>query len=215
MKLIQFKRDIKSGSIRHRLDLINIIINACELINSHQFNVLKSIEDLKEDYPFILIESTSRIYLFENNKFFSFSFPFQINIEKSQVSFLSAPITFELLSIISSVLEKFDERQSMVDLTEKIFDNEEYKVLLEDEQKTVEKLIVCLLSYEIGYVRYDYDQENYEKYKSLGKPNLHPLNHLDVNYTSNATYKLGIKNTLGIKAFLDCLDSTTDCWFFK
>ncbi len=213
MKLIQFKRYIKSSSIRHRLDLINIIISACEMINSNQFIALKSIDELKDDYPFILIESTSRLYLFEKNKFFSVSFPFQINTEKSQVSFLSIPITLGILSIITSVLNDFDERQSIVELTENILDNEEYKALLKDEQQTVEELIVCLLSYETGYVRYDYDPENYNKYKSLGKPDLHPLNHLDINYTSNATYKLGIKSSIDIKRFLDCLDLNTNCWF--
>ena len=141
--------------------------------------------------------------------------PFQINIDKKQISFLSVPLTLGLLSIVSSILNDFDERQSVVEITEKILDNEEYNALLKDEQQTVEELIVCLLSYETGYVRYDYDLENYEKYKSLGKPDLHPLNHLDINYTSNATYKIGIKNAIDIKVFLDCLDPNTDCWFFK
>lgn len=215
MKIIQFKRDIKSNSIRHKVDFIHIIISACEMINLNQFISLDNIDELEEDYPFILIENTSRMYLFENNKFFSISFPFQINIDKKQVSFLSVPLTLGLLSIVSSILNDFDERQSVVEITEKILDNEEYNALLKDEQQTVEELIVCLLSYETGYVRYDYDLENYEKYKSFGKPGLHPLNHLDINYTSNATYKIGIKNTIDIKAFLDCLDPNTDCWFFK
>lgn len=215
MKIVQFKRNIKSGSIRRKVDLIHIIINACEMINLNQFMSLENIDKLEGDYPFIIVDDTSRMFLFENNKFFSISFPFQINVDKKQVRFLSMPLTLGLLSIVSSILNDFDERQSMIELTEKILDNEEYNALLKDEQQTVEELIVCLLSYETGYVRYDYDLENYEKYKSLGKPDLHPLNHLDINYTSNATYKIGIKNAIDINVFLDCLDPNTDCWFFK
>ena len=66
MKIIQFKRDIKSNSIRHKVDLIHIIISACEMINLNQFISLDNIDELEEDYPFILIENTSRMYLFEN-----------------------------------------------------------------------------------------------------------------------------------------------------
>lgn len=119
MKIIQFKRDIKSNSIRHKVDLIHIIISACEMINLNQFISLDNIDELEEDYPFILIENTSRMYLFENNKFFSISFPFQINIDKKQISFLSVPLTLGLLSIVSSILNDFDERQSVVEITEK------------------------------------------------------------------------------------------------
>lgn len=215
MKIIQFKRAIKSSIIRCKADLINIVINACELINQKQFTSLNSIDDLEKNYPFILIDKTSRIFLFEESKIFSISFPLQINLDKNHVIFLGVPLTSGLLSIASSVLKDFDERKSVVELIEKIFENEEYNELLNADQQIIGELIGLFISYEAGYIRYDYDLENYEKYKLLGKPNLHPLNHLDINYSSYATYKLGIKNKLDIKTFLDCLNPNTDCWFFK
>ncbi len=216
MKLIQFKRNVKCGSIRHRSDIISIIINVCEMIVSNQFSNQIYIDDLgKKQYPFILIDSMSRLFMFEDNKFFSIAFPFQINVEKNKVSFLSIPITLGNLSIIASVFSTFDERKSIVELIESIFDNEEYNALLKDEQQTIEELIEFLLSYEVGYIRYDYDPDNYEKYSALGMSNVHPLNHLDINYTSNATYKLGLNNSINIREFLDCLNPATDCWFVK
>lgn len=215
MKIIQFKRAIKSSIIRRKADLINIVINACELINQKQFTSLNSIDDLEKNYPFILIDKTSRIFLYEESKIFSISFPLQINLDKNHVIFLGVPLTSGLLSIASSVLKDFDERKSVVELIEKIFENEEYNELLNADQQIIGELIGLFISYEAGYIRYDCDLENYEKYKLLGKPNLHPLNHLDINYSSYATYKLGIKNELDIKTFLDCLNPNTDCWFFK
>ena len=214
MKLIQFNRNIKSRSIRHRIDIINIIINACEMIILNQFSDHIDINDLEHNqYPFLLINNMSRLFIFEDNKFFSIAFPFQINIEKHQVTFLSIPIALGTLSIINSVLNDFDERNSIVKLTDSIFDNEEYNGLLKEEQQTIEELIEYLLSYEAGYVRYDYDPTNFKKYSEKGNPKVHPLNHLDINYTSNATYKIGLKTSINIKDFLDCLDSTTDSWF--
>lgn len=216
MKLMQFKRNIKNGSIRHRIDILNIIINACEMIISNQFLNLIDEKDLdQKSYPFILIDNMSRLFIMEDNKFFSIAFPFQINAEKNQVSFLSTPISLGTLSIITSVLSDFDEKKSIVELTDIILDNDEYKVLLKEDQQIIEELIEYLLSYEVGYVRYDYDPDNYKKYSELGKANVHPLNHLDINYTSNATYKLGLKSSINIREFLDCLNSTTDCWFVK
>ena len=51
MKIVQFKRNIKSGSIRRKVDLIHIIINACEMINLNQFMSLENIDKLEGDYP--------------------------------------------------------------------------------------------------------------------------------------------------------------------
>lgn len=47
MKIVQFKRNIKSGSIRRKVDLIHIIINACEMINLNQFMSLENIDKLE------------------------------------------------------------------------------------------------------------------------------------------------------------------------
>ena len=58
MKIVQFKRNIKSGSIRRKVDLIHIIINACEMINLNQFMSLENIDKLEGDYPFIIVDDT-------------------------------------------------------------------------------------------------------------------------------------------------------------
>ncbi len=216
MKIIRFKRNIRCGSIRHRIDIISAIITACEMIITNQFSSLIDETYLEqENYPFILIDNTSRLFIFEDNKFFSVAFPFQINTEKNQISFLSIPISLGVLSIITSVFSDFDERKSIVYFTETILNNEEYKYLPNEECQTIEELVAYLLSYEIGYIRYDNDPKNFEKYRLLGKPNLHPQNHLDINYSSNATFKLGLNSSINIRQFWDCINSDTDCWFVK
>lgn len=65
-----------------------------------------------------------------------------------------------------------------------------------------------MLKTEYGYVRYDYDQEHCNG-------NLHPLNHLDVNFSSNVQYKLGLENTINLDTFIDILDLKTDCYFLN
>ena len=65
-----------------------------------------------------------------------------------------------------------------------------------------------LLVFESGYLRYDYDKER-------ENGNLHPLNHLDINYSSNATFKIGINNTIDCNTFIDILDINTDSYFIS
>lgn len=59
---------------------------------------------------------------------------------------------------------------------------------------------------EEGYIRYDYDPI-YEKTRT------HPLNHLDINYSSDITYKIGMNRKISIKEFINILDIKEDCAF--
>ena len=63
-----------------------------------------------------------------------------------------------------------------------------------------------LITYEYGYIRYDYDFEH-------ANGNFHPLNHLDINYLNTNQYKLGLDNKLNVEQFIDILDLNTDCYF--
>jgi len=44
---------------------------------------------------------------------------------------------------------------------------------------------------------------------------MHPLYHLDVNYSSGASYKIGLYNELQIEEFKEILDITTDCLYLS
>ena len=69
-------------------------------------------------------------------------------------------------------------------------------------------LILRLLSMELGYIRYDYDPEHENK-------KLHPLYHVDINYSSKGTYKLGINRKMDVDEFIDMLDTKTDCKYVQ
>lgn len=57
------------------------------------------------------------------------------------------------------------------------------------DEKDIWIIIKYLLSFEPGYLRYDYDDE--ENRVDIVK---HPLNHLDINFTDNCKYKIGLEN---------------------
>ncbi|MCI5147779.1 MAG: hypothetical protein D3923_20140 [Candidatus Electrothrix sp. AR3] len=64
---------------------------------------------------------------------------------------------------------------------------------------------------EDGYIRYDIDPENYEKFKKRGEKHKHPENHYDVFYSNNLTFKIGLKSIITYSEFIDLLNVNTDC----
>lgn len=106
---------------------------------------------------------------------------------------LNLQIVSELMSIIIDIQQNNDTDS----ILEKIIDSEE-----------IYKLIIKMFMTEYGYVRYDYDEEHCNG-------NFHPLNHLDVNFSSNAQYKLGLENRINLDTFIDILDLKTNCYFFN
>jgi hypothetical protein len=69
-----------------------------------------------------------------------------------------------------------------------------------------------LIFMEDGYLRYDYDYDNYIKHN---QSDLHPLNHYDFFYTSNATFKVGLREKLTEDDFVDLLNIKTNCKFIS
>ena len=65
---------------------------------------------------------------------------------------------------------------------------------------------VCML--EAGYLRFDFDPKNVN-----GR--LHPLNHLDVNYSKDATYKIGLHEKMETEKFLQLLDNSQERFFIE
>ena len=51
---------------------------------------------------------------------------------------------------------------------------------------------------EPGYIRFDHDPER-------EKADLHPLNHVDINYSTYSTYKIGLKDRMVSDHFEDML----------
>ena len=67
-------------------------------------------------------------------------------------------------------------------------------------------ILTRLLTFDVGYIRYDYDEEHYN-----GR--IHPLHHLDINYTNQSTYKIGLNQSLDILEFKSIIDNQKECWF--
>ena len=113
------------------------------------------------------------------------------------------------VALLERMLEKIDFEESSID---EIIE-EAYLDVAEDgyTDKDIDMcfgLILRLLSMELGYIRYDYDPE-----RENGR--LHPLYHVDINYSTKGTYKLVMNKKMETAEFIDMLDTKTDCRYVQ
>lgn len=216
MKLLQFNRKINSEAIRERYDITQIIISACEYVVDNQYKELLNIDEITpETNAFIFIDKMARLFIVEEAQIFSVTFPFNINLNESKVTFRHFEISHSVLAAINSIVQESIELYNIESLIDCIWENTKEMALTAEEKEIVDQIIYHLMSYEIGYIRYDIDPINAQKYKERGKLNMHPENHFDINYTSSATYKIGLKSAITVPDFVNFLNINTDCWFIK
>jgi len=155
------------------------------------------------------IDRMSRLFFFKKDKYFSIVFPFYTFEEDGKFNFSfhnKIDITSQLISKVISIIkcDEFKEKCSF-DFISPICEYEEQC----DENFWI--FLRELLLMEDGYLRYDYDLEEYEKAKKRGEKNIHPLRHYDLFYSSNASFKIGLKKELLQDEFIDLLNTRTDC----
>lgn len=160
------------------------------------------------------IDDMKRLLFYSENKFFSISFPFSVEREEdksytfysNEIKDIDNIITSKVIGLINS--EEF-EYSSGLDFLEPInnFDemcNDLFWVFFKN-----------LLLFETGYIRYDIDAENFEKYLARGEGDIHPKHHYDVFYSNNTTFKIGLDDKISNDDFIDLLDVKTDCKYLR
>ena len=197
-----FKKVVKP--IRRKEDIIILLLETIKIFLMKDF-----IEVTEEKGKVILkIDKMSRLIFQIENKYFSFNFPF--NIEKDKTSFR---VYDSLLGIdidnkfISTLISIFNQRV----MTNSFLDDIYYELACEDNSINIDPiriLVERLSMFESGYLRYDYDTKHQ-------KEHIHPINHLDVNYSDGSTFKLGFKDSITIDDFIDILDLKTNCHYLN
>jgi hypothetical protein len=154
------------------------------------------------------VDKMSRLFFIKADKYYSIMFPFIVKKEgaysfsfKNEMN-IDQKITSEVMSLIRDGV--FDSNCSL-EFADKIstYQDINYNEFYWD-------FIKELIMMEDGYLRYDYD--NYIKHK---KSDIHPLHHYDLFYTSNATFKVGLKGKVTENDFVDLLDVKTICKFIN
>lgn len=189
--------------IRSKRDAVLVLLETLKLVN----NIEAGGPDGK-GRVIIYIDKMNRVFYETDKKMFSLCFPFALEEKENHYfriydSLTDMEITNQLISLLISIFQKNgkleDSLENVMDFIIESAEDYEYKNI-----DDIWRLLFKLWYMEDGYIRYDYDPEH-------EKNAIHPLYHLDVNYSSGTTYKIGLRGALRLDGLRDILDTTTDC----
>ncbi len=188
--------------IRSKVDIIELLMRAIVvmLLNKKPFN-----ENQNKGELVLLVSKMSRLFFFSENKSFSVNFPFavleglsgELSFSSKLIPNIDHKITSDVIGLVNS--DEFVNSNCIYQFNDRIAE-------IEDTSQGFWSLIKELLLCEDGYIRYDYDKENQNE-------KIHPLNHLDVFYSSHPTFKIGLQNKISNETLIDLLDLKTDCHY--
>lgn len=141
-------------------------------------------------------KGNARIFIYhQNHKYVSFSFPFRLrDYPFPSLDCEGWSIDSRKLDILESILEELVDDKgkpkkgpqrlplTIAEIAEDLMNNFDSPGMISMNDISIFSFIMM---FEPGYIRYDYDPHN-------AKGLFHPKHHLDINYSSNATYKYGL-----------------------
>lgn len=184
----------KENSISVLIDTVKLMLIDCEP------------EDEQVAGEIVLVVSKmSRLFYFTNDKYFSINFPFSVNEnDDGTLSFFSKSKVIVDNKKISNIKEILINEKEFY--SSNIYDFLEPIELISRDDSDFWKLLFELFLFEDGYIRYDHDKAN-------ENGAIHPLHHFDVFYSSNSTFKIGLRNKIEEDELIDLLEKETDCHF--
>jgi hypothetical protein len=196
--LNEISRDRFFRPIRNRFDIVILLLESIRII----INNITISESKSKGKMVFYIDKMSRLFFFSEKKYFSVNFPFFIDNN------LSGNIVYDKNNkhidseIISKIMELFLGKNILdANSLTAFFD------LLEDiyEEKDIWNIIVELLTFEEGYIRFDDDVKHSSE--------LHPQYHIDLYYRESNKIKFCLKNIMAENDFFDLLNSKSACYF--
>jgi len=156
----------------------------------------------------LVIDKMKRLFICSPQKSYSVSFPFNPSIGTDghlKFDYGGIDINSMLISQICQVLQsdefKGNDAIDFVDYIDRIASQNCSDIWI---------LIRHLLTYEIGYIRYDDDIRGFNIAKAHQTLDQHPRYHFDINYTNEATYKIGLTKSMTFNDFVYILNNQND-----
>jgi hypothetical protein len=201
--------ELATNSIRNKNHIILLLLEAISILTYGEISARPN-----NNYIVLRIDKMKRLFFIIENKIFSFNFPFNVEVKEGENnpiiydSITDLEISGKNLAVLKSAFEELfleKENQGILDLDSELFQIME-NFEMKPNKDEIWEILKRLLVFEAGYLRFDYDDE-----RQNGM--LHPLNHLDINYSSDSTFKIGLNDTINCDRFIDILDVSTDSYY--
>ncbi|WP_122080946.1 hypothetical protein [Vibrio coralliirubri] len=194
-------KDIFFDIIRSKKDVVALLMNTIKYATTDV-----KVEGEVDCYLHIIVDDMNRFVYESKDKIFSIRSPFRVIQNNGELVFYTQHIaqidsitSSNVLSLLSD--DRFESPNSL-----------DFLCLLEETFETevdhIWAFIIELISFEDGYLRYDYDPDNED-----GR--LHPLSHLDICYTTASTYKIGTYKRPCVEFFTQLLNNKKESLFLE
>ncbi|WP_126973882.1 hypothetical protein [Gynurincola endophyticus] len=195
--------------IKNKYKILEILLEACRYIIYSEKE-----KKVRGSCKMILnTDKMKRIFFISEYKMYSIVFPFNIHydgretiISYKNIIDIDSRVITTLLSIIKSPVAY---SENCLDFIDPVLESEE------DGKINYWPILRDLIFIEEGYLRYDRDLKGYQEALENEQQHRHPLNHIDIFYTNQATFKLGLEQECLEVDFIDTLDSNTNCKYLK
>lgn len=199
--------EMASKPIRTKREAVLLLLSTMRMFDVNDF-----LSDDQTASVAISIGKMNRIFYVLENKIFSMQFPFCVELQEERVvRIYDRKSGLDIDAMLVSVLIRIFAGNHEDNLSLDNFFDEILYGGMNLENVSIEQLwelIQFIATFDLGYLRYDYDEEHENGL-------LHPTCHLDIFLETAATYKVGLEEKLDLRVFKDILDVTTDCYFLK
>ncbi len=144
--------------------------------------------DTAQDRLVVYVDDMQRLFFFSSKKYYSIVLPFTLKIDKGIIEFyhknmnIDAEIVSNTIMLLNSDVYN---SQSCWDFITPIYD-------LEERNTNFWVFFSHLLNCDLGYLRFDEDENGFQEAQKQGIPNMHPKHHLDINFSNSSTFKNGL-----------------------
>lgn len=186
-------------AIRDKIDYLKVLAYSLKLLLTYNETQICN----KNRYLRLIIDKMSRLFFYTENKIYSVSFPFTIHTnDKNEIEEIKTKsgqdIDNRAVSAIFAILRN-DSFSKTLSLRSYDIDSDSIDIYGID-------ILEELLTFEPSYIRYDIDEARENEH-------IHPIHHIDINYSSYSTFKIGFPKKISEDEFIDIQNTRTNCFY--
>lgn len=197
----------KMGAIREQYDLIEYLLYVMQFFNYECYDS----EFHKDADVIVVVDKMSRLFWGKGDKIHSIQYPFLLKEKDGFLVsiFQERIIDSQTIAILSAI---FEDRDIIVKSIENMLDSfmdtmNEFEIQDNGYAQFCWCLLIHLLSFEAGYLRYDHDED-----ENRVDPILHPIDHIDFFYSSNNTFKIGLSSRIVMDDLKKIININEKCY---
>lgn len=223
--------------VKNKGEIIRIWIKILKKLILGEINIVEHMPKFNNETTIISIDHDNpRIFIIDSHggnhkKMVSISSPLSISfyqidgeeIEAIKVKVFNEYIDEKKLILIEYVVNSLIENGQIMPIDYAISEGtKNYDADIQASNNTDDsflyRFITEMLSFEEGYIRYDFDEENSSEkiyMNECEKKYLHPTYHLDIFLHTYSTFKVGLSKKINVVDFQNILSPNVNCHFLN